>query len=117
MICYDGDFPEMTRSYANLGCAMVYWMNNRGSRGHEEVKELANSNSMIMSVSCCCGENELGNKCRGGSNITGPKGELIAEIWDEEGIILGDVYPNRVEQIRKDNPLYNGLRPELYYYK
>lgn len=117
MICYDGAFPEMTRSYANLGCSMVFWMNNRGSRGHEEVKDLANGNSMIMPVSCCCGKNEMGNPCRGGSNITGPKGELIAEIWDKEGIILGDVYPGQVGQIRKDNPLYHGLRPELYYYK
>jgi predicted amidohydrolase len=22
MICYDGDFPEMTRAYANMGCAI-----------------------------------------------------------------------------------------------
>jgi predicted amidohydrolase len=117
MICYDGDFPEMTRSYANLGCSMVFWMNNRGSRGHEEVKDLAFGNSMIMAVSCCCGKNEEGNPCPGGSNITGPKGELIAEIWNKEGIILGDIYPGQVGHIRNDNPMYNGLRPELYYYK
>jgi predicted amidohydrolase len=117
MICYDGDFPEMTRSYANLGCSMVFWMNNRDSRGHKEVTDLAKRNSMIMLVSCCCGNNEKGNPCRGGSNITGPKGELIAEIWDKEGIILGDVYPDKVSQIRNGNPWYKGLRPELYYYK
>lgn len=117
MICYDGDFPEMTRSYANLGCSMVFWMNNRGSRGHEEVTDLANRNSMIMPVSCCCGENERGDPCRGGSNITGPKGELIAEIWDREGVILGDVYPDKVGQIRKKNPWFKGLRPDLYYYQ
>lgn len=114
MICYDGDFPEMTRAYANMGCSMVFWMNNRGSRGHGEVKDLARRNSMIMPVSCCCGKNERGNLCRGGSNITGPKGELVAEIWDKEGVILGDVYPGQVGLLRKDNPWYVGLRPELY---
>lgn len=117
MICYDGDFPEMTRSYANLGCTMVFWMNNRGSRGHEEVEDLALGNSMIMPVSCCCGKDENGNLCRGGSNITGPKGELITEIWDKEGIIMSDVYPGQVEKIRQENPWYKGLRPDLYYYK
>jgi 5-aminopentanamidase len=117
MICYDGDFPEMTRSYANMGCSMVFWMNNRNSRGNAEVKDLARRNSMIMPVSCCCGINEKGNSCRGGSNITGPKGELITEIWDKEGIILGDVYPGQIGQLRKDNPWYQGLRPDLYYYK
>jgi predicted amidohydrolase len=117
MICYDGDFPEMTRSYANMGCSMVFWMNNRGSRGHEEVKDLAGRNSMIMPVSCCCGKNERGNLCRGGSNITGPNGELIAEIWDKEGMIVGDVFPGQAVQLRKNNPWYKGLRSDLYYYK
>jgi predicted amidohydrolase len=117
MICYDGDFPEMTRSYANLGCSLVFWMNNRGSRGHEEVRELAKNNSMIMAVSCCCGKNELGYTCRGGSNITDPEGELIAEIWDKEGIVYGEVFPGRVPGLRKNNPWYTGIRPEIYYYK
>lgn len=40
MICYDGDFPEMTRAYANLGCSVLFWLNNRGRRGHAEVKDL-----------------------------------------------------------------------------
>ena len=116
MICYDGDLPEMTRSYANLGCSVIFWMNNRGSRGYQEVKDLAYRNSMIIAASCCCGKNEMGNPCRGGSNVTGPKGELISELWDKEGVILADVYPDKVEQLRKENPWFTGLRPELYNY-
>jgi len=46
MICYDGDFPEMTRAYAHLGCGVVFWMNNRVSRGHAEVKDLSYRNSI-----------------------------------------------------------------------
>jgi len=72
---------------------------------------------MIMAASCCCGLNEQGSPCRGGSNITGPEGELIDEIWDKEGVIVADVYPGRVAKIRSENPWYTGLRPELYYYK
>jgi predicted amidohydrolase len=117
MICYDGKFPEMTRSYANMGCSILFWMNNRPSSGHDEVKVLARQNSIIMAASNYSGKNEAGNQGRGGSNITGPKGELIAEIWDKEGLIVGDVYPNQVQQIRKNNPWYTGLRPDLYYYK
>ncbi|MFN2128700.1 MAG: carbon-nitrogen hydrolase family protein, partial [Anaerolineales bacterium] len=116
MICYDGDFPEMTRSYANLGCSMLFWLNNRGSRGHNEVKDLAYRNSMIIPTACCCGLNERGYLCRGGSNITGAKGELIEEIWDEEGIIYADVSPGDVAEIRKKNPWYTGLRPDVYQY-
>lgn len=116
MICYDGDFPEMTRSYANLGCTMLFWMNNRGSRGHEEVKDLAYRNSMIIPTACCCGLNELGYQCEGGSNITGAKGELITDIWNKEGLIIADVNPAEVSQIREKNPWFTGLRPELYKY-
>jgi (R)-amidase len=114
MICYDGDFPEVTRAYANLGCSVLFWMNNRISRGHAEVKDLANRNSMIIAASCCCGRDEVGRACRGGSNITGATGKLLSEIWDREGVIVADVLPGRVAAMRAKNPWYRGQRPELY---
>ena len=116
MICYDGGFPEMTRSYANLDCSILFWMNNRRSRGHKEVKDLARRNSIYMPTTCCCGLNERGLFCEGGSNITGPKGELITEIWDKEGLIIADIYPGTVGEIREKNYMYKGLRKDLYYY-
>ncbi len=114
MICYDGDFPEMTRAYANLGCSVLFWLNNRGSRGHAEVKDLANRNSMIMATSCCCGLDEAGRAGRGGSNITDVTGKLLSEIWDHEGIIVTNVLPDKVSALRAKNPWYRGQRPELY---
>ena len=114
MICYDGDFPEMTRSYANLGCVMLFWLNMRGSRGHAEVTELARKNSMIMAAACNCGRDEAGRPCRGGSNITDKDGSLLTEIWDRPGLILADVDPASVLGARLANPSYTGRRPELY---
>jgi len=114
MICYDGDFPEMTRSYANLGCQVVFWLNNRDSRGHDEVKPLSVANSMIIASSCCVGKDEAGSLCRGGSNITNFNGELVTELWDVEGVIHADVHPEEVGEHRRNNPWYKGRRPELY---
>jgi len=114
MICYDGDFPEMTRSYANLGCQVVFWLNNRDSRGHDEVKPLSVANSMIIASSCCVGMDEAESLCRGGSNITNFTGELVTELWDAEGVIHADVHPDEVEEHRRNNPWYKGRRPELY---
>jgi predicted amidohydrolase len=114
MICYDGDFPEMTRSYANLDCGMLFWMNNRTSRGHREVERLAWQNSMIMAVSCCCGRNEIGRTCSGGSNITDYDGRLIGEIWHDEGVVYADVDPAAALARRAQSPWYRGRRPELY---
>jgi predicted amidohydrolase len=114
MICYDGDFPEMTRAYANMGCAVLFWMNNRNSRGHKEVKDLAYRNSMIMAVSCCCGLDEKGHLCRGGSNITAASGKCLAEIWDQERILVYDVNPGEALALREENPWFRGQRQDLY---
>jgi predicted amidohydrolase len=116
MICFDGDFPEMTRSYANVGCRMLFWMNNRMSRGYEEVKTLAFSNSIIMATSCCTGKDETNQFCSGGSNITGAQGELQAEIWGKEGVITADVRPREVDLVRKSNVFFTEQRPSLYRY-
>ncbi len=114
MICYDGDFPEMTRAYANRDCVALFWLNNRSSRGKEEVIPLARSNSIIMAASCCCGRNDTAKKFPGGSNIVNCNGSVLAEIWDREGVIFADVDPSGVMAAREQNPGYHGQRPELY---
>jgi predicted amidohydrolase len=114
MICYDGDFLETARSYANLGCVLLFWMNNRGSRGYEETRQQAELNSLIVATSCCCGLDERGQPCRGGSNIVDATGTLLAELWDREGIIYADVEPDRVMELRQRNPAYVGQRRDLY---
>ena len=114
MICYDGDFLETTRSYANLGSAMLFWMNNRGSRGYEETRQKAELNSIIIATSCCCGRNERGEVCRGGSNIVDATGKLLAELWDKEGTIFADVEPSEVTALRRRNFYFVGQRRDLY---
>jgi predicted amidohydrolase len=114
MICYDGDFPEMTRSYALLGCPLVLWLNNRESRGYAEVRDLAYRNSMIIAAACCCGTDEAGNTCPGGSNITDADAALLGELWLREGLLIADVDPEKALQQRDQNPWFRGRRPELY---
>ncbi len=112
MICYDGDFPEMTRCYANIGCSVLFWLNNRPSRGHDEVKEHAERNSMIMPTACCTGQDETSHNCPGGSNITNYDGSLITEIWNKEGVLYADIDPAAALLARTSNPWYRGRRPE-----
>jgi predicted amidohydrolase len=114
MICYDGDFPEMTRCYANIGCSVLFWLNNRPSRGYDEVKEHADRNSMIMPTACCTGKDETQTNCPGGSNITNYDGSLITEIWNKEGVLYADIDPAAALLARAGNPWYRGRRPDLY---
>jgi predicted amidohydrolase len=114
MLCYDGDFPEMTRCYANQGCGVLFWLNNRSQRGNDEVRDHARTNSMIMPTSCCTGKDELSQNCAGGSNITDHNGDALSEIWNREGIIYADVDPEAALRARETNPWYKGRRPDLY---
>ena len=68
------------------------------------MKDLAYRNSMIFATSCCCGRDEMGRACRGGSNITDATGKLLSEIWDHEGIIVTNVVPDKVAAMRAKNP-------------
>ncbi len=43
--------------------------------------------------------------------------ELIDEIWDKEGMIISDVYPDQVSSIRENNPLFKGQHPDVYHYR
>lgn len=114
MICYDGDFPEMARAYANLGCSVLFWLNNRRSRGHNEVRELARLNSIIIAAACCSGKDEVNVDCPGGSNITGADGKLIAEIWNRDGVIFADVDAAHALRLREKTPWHRGQRQDLY---
>lgn len=91
-------------------------MNNRGSRGYQEVRRLAETNSIIIATSCCCGPNENGHPCPGGSNVTDARGKLLSEIWDKEGVIYADVQPEEAIRLRNQNPWWRGQRGDLYHY-
>lgn len=121
MICYDGDFPEMFRSYANLDCALLFWINKRLSRGHEElwdgavIKQMARNNSIIVASCCPCSRNPHGaGFCGGGSNVTDARGELLSEMWGAEGIVYADVHPDEVAALRRENAWFVGQRQDLY---
>ncbi len=115
LICYDGDFFESVEYYRKKDCQLVLWMNNRESRGPEDlVRDHAVRNSMIMAVSCCCGTDELGISCPGGSCIVNQHGMVLGEIWNREGILFAEIDPSGIEIERKKNPWINDRRGDLY---
>ena len=115
LICYDGDFPEMFRSYAKLGCSLVLWMNNRNSRGPDDCCiEAAVRNSLAVATSCACGADETGRHSQGLSNIVDCNGKVLSVIKDVEGVIYADLDLSKSLAARSENPWYRGMRPDLY---
>ena len=115
LICYDGDFPEMFRTYARMGCDVVLWLNNRDSRRHGDGPDEASlRNTLVIATACCCGVDEAGHLCRGMSNIVDSDGALRAELDGREGVISAVVDVAHAPRLRAANPWFHGLRPELY---
>ena len=115
MICYDGDFTEPVEYYRRMGCQVVLWMNNRPSRGPEDlVRFHAIRNSMMMCVSCCCGTDELGNACPGGSNIVDAAGNVRSVLWESEGILYGTADRDEIMELREKNFWIRDRREDLY---
>lgn len=115
LICYDGDFPEMFRAYAKLGCDGVLWMNNRCSRGPDDgPMAAARANSLVIAATCCCGVDEIGQECPGLSHILGADGSLRTPPLTGEGMVMADVDISLPARLRKENPLYTGARFDLY---
>ena len=116
IICYDGDFHECADVYRRAGCSVVLWMNNRPDCGNGHyVWDHALHNSMYFAVSCCCGPDEKGEHCPGGSNITGYDGKPIVEIWDKPGIIYAEIDPDEALAHRPNNHYVFNRRDDLYY--
>ena len=46
--------------------------------------------------------------------MTNFDGALLGELWDEEGVVIADVEPERADAARAANPWFTGRRPELY---
>ncbi|NRA39572.1 MAG: carbon-nitrogen hydrolase family protein [Planctomycetes bacterium] len=115
MICFDGDYPEMARAYAQMGCSVLLWMNNRSSRGpDDEVRDTAKKNSLIMATTCCVGVCERSYPCSGGSNICNYDGTVLAELWNDEGFKIADVDPAAALEHRQSSMYFASLRPDLY---
>ena len=49
----------------------------------------------------------------GRSNITDADRSLLSGLWDEEGIIVEDVRPEKALDMRTKNPLYRGQRTDF----
>jgi len=104
----------VARSYAAMDCQLILWLNNRTSRGHtDKVLDQTRMSSIAMAVSCCHG-NFVPGRSSGGSNITDHKGNLLAEIWDKEGVIYADLDTGNILADRQNNLIFQGRRPELY---
>lgn len=110
MTCYDLRFPELALAQALQGAEIPYFL-PPGS--------WAAQRASLVNVACrsCAGYHllyggggECGNKNIGQSRIIDPFGVTIAAASEMPALIMAEVTPERVRQVRAQLPVLNNRR-------
>jgi predicted amidohydrolase len=123
IVCYDLEFPELTRSVALAGAQLLAVPTNwplvarpDGERPPEVVVAMAAARVNRMAVACADRlGTERGIQWTGGATIVGVDGWVVAERR-EPGLLLGDVdlEPALDKRLTPYADAFGDRRPELY---
>jgi predicted amidohydrolase len=123
LICYDRHFPEAARAYGLQGAHVVfvptasYRKFIMESLWELELQAMAWQNTYYVA-----GINKVGpvygespdRVYPGRSVVVDPEGEIVARAGDEEGLIIAEIDPAKVEETKQYLRFYEYRRPELY---
>jgi N-carbamoylputrescine amidase len=109
-ICYDRHFPETFRHLALRGAEVVASVNNtptaRSKRMWEqEIQVAASSNGIFIIQVNACPEEE--KPFFGRSAIVDPLGEIVAQMGEEEGVVVAEIELDAIADARLH---YGGIR-------
>ena len=118
MICYDVEFPEMTRTAALAGAELLVVPTALPRGGpaatvsRSMIPTRAFENHVFAIYADLCGD-ENGTPYQGSSVIAGPDGEVLARAGETEALLLAELDPARYAAMALD-PYLDDRRPELY---
>lgn len=117
-LCYDTRFPEVARVHALRGVEVALVASAWRSSHVEEWRLCARARALDNGIFVAGSDAVLGAdhfNCAGGSIIAGPNGSVLALAEKEtEGMIIAEVDIAALHERRKDLPLLQHRRPELY---
>ncbi|MBN2123954.1 MAG: carbon-nitrogen family hydrolase [Deltaproteobacteria bacterium] len=115
LICYDLRFPELFRAVVDrleLILVIASWPSTR--QLHWDVLLRARA------IECQCfvvGVNRVGDggglHFTGGSAVIDPLGEILAHAGESEGLLLADIDPAQVREVRRTLPFLRDRKPHL----
>lgn len=116
-ICYDLRFPELFRRYANEGAEVIFlvaeWPLERIAHWRALIVARAIENQVYVVAVNAAGQ--TGETTFGGhSMIVDPWGKVIIEAGEEPGLFTAEIETSTVREIRKQIPVFDDRRPELY---
>jgi len=106
-ICYDLRFPELYRALGDCALMMVTAaFTYTTGRAHWELllRARAVENQCYVLAAAQGGKHENGRSTWGHSMLIDPWGEIVAELAEGPGVVLGKVDPARITEIRQSLP-------------
>ncbi|WP_337543674.1 carbon-nitrogen hydrolase family protein [Acidaminococcus timonensis] len=117
-ICYDIRFPEMFRLMALEGAKLFLVPANFTVNTGKDHWEMLLRARAIENECYVVAANQMGKKPRftayGNSMIIDPWGTVIARSSDKPGIILAEIDPEYVTQVRQSTFTLDNRRPDVY---
>lgn len=117
VICYDIRFPEWIRSHTSKGAEALFvvaeWPAPRLSHWRSLLIARAIENQCFV-IACNRSGHDPNNEFAGHSMIIDPWGDVIAEAGATEEILSAIIELDLVKNIRKQIPIFEDRRPDLY---
>jgi len=112
-VCYDLRFPELYRSFDRLALIVVpsaFTAVTGAAHWHVLLKARAIENQCYVLAAAQGGMHANGRRTYGHSVLIDPWGEVLAELDQGPGVIVGDIDPARIAQVRSDLPALSHRR-------
>ena len=106
-VCYDLRFPELYRSLGQPDLIMVpaaFTATTGRAHWHTLLRARAIENLCYVLAPAQGGRHDNGKATFGHSVLFGPWGETVAELDEGPGVIVGEVDPDRIAEVRASLP-------------
>jgi predicted amidohydrolase len=117
MICYDIDFPELSRRYALDGADVILALSATTAPHPVVPRRLIPARAYenrIFVAFCDRAGSEHGLAYAGESCVAAPDGEIVVACGQGEELAIADIDFDRYRQFRQDHRFTEDRRPELY---
>jgi len=112
-ICYDLNFPEMSRTQMLKGAQLILVAAAWPKMAVDVWDTLLKARALENEV-CVLASNQIGEEYCGHSKVIDYSGAIVTEFCEEEGIKTAEIDLNRQEKWRTNVTLLQDRRPELY---
>ncbi|MFS0824070.1 carbon-nitrogen family hydrolase [Bacillus sp. 1P02SD] len=117
VICYDIRFPEWIRAHTTSGAEILFvvaeWPLPRLEHWRTLLLSRAIENQCYV-VACNSVGSNPDNVFGGHSMIIDPWGTIIAEADTESATLVGEIDLSKVQEVRKQIPIFQDRRPDFY---